>query len=133
MQPFETWELTSNLQSMKFAAKLTDYMARKNLSLGDLADVLGVSKDTVSRLAKDDADPRISLIQQLAAYSNLPVSYWADDKMEEPPPSPNADETTVLRLARELGYDLAIKRLALVPEIRIDGRIVSPKDQSSPR
>lgn len=107
---------------MTFAEKLNDLVRRNGDSNESLAGKLTemgceASRELVRRMRAGD-DPRLSVLRCVAELYGVPVTYLADDAETDPgAPAmrPNEDERAILRLARLLGPDRALLRLADPP------------------
>jgi hypothetical protein len=128
------------LCDMTFAEKLNDLMRRHGDSNETLATKLTdagceASRELVRRMA-NGADPRLSVIRAISQVYCVPVPYLCDDGEVDPSASavrPSEDERVILRMARVLGTDRAIKRLVDPPILgtaREMGLLPSPDDPS---
>ncbi|MDF0037231.1 helix-turn-helix transcriptional regulator, partial [Staphylococcus pseudintermedius] len=61
---------------------LDKLMKEQNVTQVELSEAIGVSQSTVSNWLKELKYPRITKIQQLADYFNVPKSRITEDKSE---------------------------------------------------
>lgn len=73
---------------MKFSEKLRKIRTERDMSLAEFADLLGTSKQVLSRYERGDNTPKITTVQKYAEILNVPLAYLTDDGVE------NAEEST---------------------------------------
>lgn len=61
---------------------LNQLMKERNVTQSELSEAIGVSQSTISNWLKEVKYPRISKIQELADYFNVPKSRITEDKAE---------------------------------------------------
>ena len=64
---------------MAFADKLRKIRLEKDMSLSEFADLLGTSKQVLSRYERGDNTPKITTVQKYAEILNVPLSYLTDE------------------------------------------------------
>lgn len=79
---------------MSFAEKLRQIRTSKDMSLAEFADLLGTSKQVLSRYERGDNTPKITTVQKYADILGIPLSYLTDDDNKEPAISPLVKEIT---------------------------------------
>ncbi|WP_271436820.1 helix-turn-helix domain-containing protein [Staphylococcus hominis] len=62
---------------------LEQLMKEKNVTQMELSEAIGVSQSTISNWLKEIKYPRISKVQELADYFNVPKSRITEDKSVE--------------------------------------------------
>lgn len=68
---------------MKFAEKLKQIRTERDMSLSEFADLLGTSKQVLSRYERGDNTPKITTVQKYADILNVSLSYLTDDGIEQ--------------------------------------------------
>lgn len=106
---------------MTFTKKFNAWLGESRYKQSDLAKLFDVHQTIVSRWAKGKARPTADQYLLLARLTNRPMEYWADDAVESPPVPVEGlqeNERNLLWLARQMGLDVAIRRLTAMPESR---------------
>jgi transcriptional regulator with XRE-family HTH domain len=107
----------------RFAEKLDAEMRSRGLNPSRLSEQLGgaPSNDTIGRWLKGKAGgAKLEDVLKVASHLGLPINYLCDDALDRPPGEDlTEDERVVLRIAREIGPDRAIRRLVDPPEVRV--------------
>lgn len=67
---------------MTFAEKIYKYRIEHDYSLQQLADILGTSKQVLSRYEKGDRLPKVDLANQFAQRLNVPLENLIDPNLE---------------------------------------------------
>jgi len=66
-----------------FGEKLKQIRQEKNLSQEDFANLLGTSKQVISRYETGQRTPKITIAQQYADKLNVPLSFLIDDQLQD--------------------------------------------------
>ncbi len=107
---------------MGYSEKLQKLCALKGLDQSDLAELVGVSKSSMSRILSGLQEPKLRLAHELARALGVPLDYLVDDDQEELPQSRwmslSEEEAGLLRIVRRLGVETAIDRLLEIPSQR---------------
>lgn len=113
---------------MGYAEKLQKLCTLRGYDQSTLAEKIGMSKSTMSRILSGVQEPKIKLAYELAKVLGVTLDYLVDDEMQFDPTGHlvhvTDDEMSILRIVRRLGYDEALGRLVNVP--------TSPPGASSP-
>jgi DNA-binding XRE family transcriptional regulator len=100
---------------MGYADKIRKLCAMRDLDQTRLAEQVGVSKSSMSRILSGMQEPRLGLAHELARALGVSLDYLVDDRQEGEPAGHFAmvteDELTILKIARRLGLSVAIDRL----------------------
>lgn len=89
---------------MSVARVLSDLRIKKNKSLQDVADAIGVSKTHLWELEKGRADnPSLETIKRLADYFSVPISVFVGEQLESD--SDPQQLAVMFRQVRELGQN----------------------------
>jgi len=67
------------MDAMKIGGKLRRLRERRLLTQAELGDLAGVNRDQVSRIERDEVDPRFSTIRKLAAALDVDPSELVED------------------------------------------------------
>ena len=85
----------------------------------DLARRVGLGKSTINRILKGTQEPKLSVAYELAKALGVSLDYLVEESVDVSSGPYSAmlsqEELTILRIARELGHDIAIKRLVNAP------------------
>ncbi len=104
---------------MGYAEKLQRLCALKGIDQAALAERLGLSKSSISRILGGVQEPKVRLAYELARALGVTLDYLMDDAAHEPPGTHWApvsiDEAAILAIVRRLGYEAAMDRLLAVP------------------
>ena len=60
---------------MNFADRLKELRTIKGLYQGDIAEILGVTRQAVSQYERGEREPSLEMLEKLADYFNVDVSY----------------------------------------------------------
>ncbi len=100
---------------MGYAEKLQKLCVLRGLDQSALAERVGVSKSSMSRILSGTQEPKLRLAYDLARALGVTLDYLVDDTLEVDAEGQwvvvSEDEMTVLKLVRRLGADTAIDRL----------------------
>lgn len=67
-----------------FGERLKAYRDERDMSQQDLADILGTTKQVLSRYETGQRDPKLTTVSEYASKLNLPISYfWSEDSLFE--------------------------------------------------
>jgi transcriptional regulator with XRE-family HTH domain len=109
---------------MGLADKLRKLCAIRGLDQSRLADLVGISKSSMSRILTGAQEPRLRLASGLAEALGVTLDYLVDDSLEADPAGHvvvvSEDEMTILKLVRRLGSNVAIDRLLKVTSPLLD-------------
>lgn len=117
----ETHAFTVSDPDMEWREKIRLIRRDRRLSQKSLAEMIGVPQSQIAKWETGVGKPYFHHAVALSRALHVSLDFLADEDASQPPPAPDPRETTVVELARSLGYDVAFRRLALVPEIKIDG------------
>lgn len=95
--------------------KITILLERRGMRQADLSRATGIRESRLTQLGQSDGKLRVPEALKIARALGVPLDFLADDEMTEPPESLSADDQTLLRITRGLGYDEALKRLLRAP------------------
>lgn len=68
------------MDTKTFGSALRSYRLEHNLSQQELANILGTTKQVLSRYEKGDRDPKISTAVEYSAKLNIPLELFLDQK-----------------------------------------------------
>jgi transcriptional regulator with XRE-family HTH domain len=89
---------------MSFALKLAELRRRKNQSLNDVAQAVGISKAHVWQLERGDSkNPSLDLVRRLADHFDVTVAYFAGEDLGADDADPEI--ARMFRQAAELDPD----------------------------
>lgn len=104
-----------------FGSALKAYREEHNMSQQDLADILGTSKQVLSRYETGQRDPKISLAKEYAEKLNLPLPYFLGSSgssyPEQSDPGLSDFELAILAQLRQLSEDQQHKFLAFLTSL----------------
>jgi transcriptional regulator with XRE-family HTH domain len=123
------------LGNMGYAEKMQRVCALKGLDQSSLAESLGLSRSTISRIFSGTQEPKLGMAWGIARALGVSLDFLADDALSADPGGTwtrlTDDELTILKLVRRLGPETAMDRLLAVPG-GANGRDV-PSSPESPR
>jgi transcriptional regulator with XRE-family HTH domain len=100
---------------MGYADKIRKLCALRGLDQSALADQVGVSKSSMSRIVSGMQEPKLGLAHELARALGVTLDYLVDESDQGSPGDQmvelSDDERTILKIVRRLGHSLAIDRL----------------------
>ena len=100
---------------MGYAEKLQKLCVLRGLDQSALAERVGLSKSSMSRILSGTQEPKLRLAYDLARALGVTLDYLVDDTLEVDAEGQwvvvSEDEMTVLKLVRRLGADTALDRL----------------------
>ncbi len=70
------------VEFMTLGEKITMLRKKKNLSQLELADKVGVSRDTIGKYERDDITPTVDKAKKIADSLNVSLDYLVSDKAE---------------------------------------------------
>lgn len=76
-------ELSADIKSV-FSERLKELMGKADINQVELSRQIGVSESTVGKWILGKASPRMGTIQKLAAFFNVPNSYFLKSKDDLP-------------------------------------------------
>jgi transcriptional regulator with XRE-family HTH domain len=104
---------------MGYAEKLQQVCALKGLDQSTLAEAVGLSRSSISRILSGSQEPKLGVAWNLARVLGVSLDYLADDTQEADPGAAwvrlSEDELTILKLVRRLGVEAAMDRLLALP------------------
>ena len=107
------------LGDMGYTDKLQRLCALRGLDQSALANKVGLSKSSISRILSGAQEPKLRLAYDLAKALGVTLDYLVDDSPEIGPTDQlvmvSEDELTILKIVRRLGNNVAIDRLLNVP------------------
>lgn len=92
----------------KFRHKLKNHMEIQSISQTRMEELSGVDQKVISNiLNKPTSRPTFENVVRLARALNLPIEYFANDEMEEPPPDTkmSQEEVRVMKAAASVGLE----------------------------
>ncbi len=81
---------------MTLGERISSLRAEKNMSQGDLADALGVSRQSVSKWETDASVPELAKLVQLAELFGVTLDYLAGRGAAPDQPGPEAPQAVVI-------------------------------------
>jgi transcriptional regulator with XRE-family HTH domain len=100
---------------MGYADKMRNICATRGIDQTSLAERVGVSKSSMSRILSGAQEPKLGLAFELAKALSVPLDYLVDDLLDAVPPGQlvvlTDDEATILKIVRRLGSSASIDRL----------------------
>jgi transcriptional regulator with XRE-family HTH domain len=124
---------------MGYADKIRKLCALNGFDQSALAEKIGISKSSMSRIMNGAQEPKLGLAQELARALGVSLDYLVAEGDEGPPGDRMVkltdDERTILKIARRLGHSLAIDRLVgiNVPAPRHEGTAAKRSPAASGR
>lgn len=94
--------MESERETMEFSQKLVQLRRREGLSQEQLADRLGVTRQSVSKWEGGAAMPDVGKLISLSDLFGVSVDYLVKDYLEEPAREPEMDETQARRLEEKV-------------------------------
>lgn len=94
--------MESERETMEFSQKLVQLRRREGLSQEQLADRLGVTRQSVSKWEGGAAMPDVGKLISLSELFGVSVDYLVKDYLEEPAREPEMDETQARRLEEKV-------------------------------
>lgn len=100
---------------MGYAEKLRKLCAMRGFDQTSLAESVGVSKSSMSRILSGAQEPKLRLAYELAKALKVTMDYLVDDSLDVESSCDlvllTEEETTILMIVRRLGVTVAIDRL----------------------
>jgi transcriptional regulator with XRE-family HTH domain len=100
---------------MGYAEKMQKLCVLQGLDQSALAEQVGLSRSSISRILSGAQEPKLGLAFLLARALGVSLDYLADDDVPIDAPAQavplTVDELTILKLVRRLGTDVAMDRL----------------------
>lgn len=100
---------------MGYPDKMRQLCALRRLDQATLAERVGISRSTISRILSGVQEPKLRLAWKLAQELEVSLDFLADDSAEQSPGITwsrlSLDELTILKLVRRLGVEEAMDRL----------------------
>lgn len=100
---------------MGYSEKMRQVCILRRLDQATLAEKVGLSRSTISRILSGVQEPKLSLAWQLAQALGVSLDFLADDTAEREPGTTwtwlSLDELAILKLVRRLGVEEAMDRL----------------------
>ena len=107
---------------MGYSENLQRLCVQKGLDQALLAERLGVSRSSISRILSGAREPKLGLAARLARLLGTPLDAMVDESAELGPGGHlvalSDEELAVLKLVRRLGTEEATDRLLAVPSNR---------------
>jgi transcriptional regulator with XRE-family HTH domain len=119
---------------MDLPTKLSQLMEARRVSQADVARAAGMAQTAISRVLGGKQRLYLDQAAQIADYLGVSVDYLADDSLDEPPRGPelSEDERVILRMARVLGAEKAIRRLVDPPILGTNRQMGLTTDPGDP-
>lgn len=109
------------LGDMGYAEKLQKLCVQKGLDQSTLAEAVGLSRSSISRILSGGQEPKLGVAWTLARLVGVPLDYLADEECDDEEPGRGGayvylseDELTILKLVRRLGVEASMDRLLAV-------------------
>lgn len=103
-------------EEMKFHEKVSMLIGRMGISQSELSRRSGIDRSMISDALNGKHALRLGNALKVARALGVSLEYLADEGMSEPPPPAiGADELALIRLARLMGMDEAMRRLVQAP------------------
>lgn len=105
---------------MGYAEKLQKLCVQKGLDQAVLAEAVGLSRSSISRILSGAQEPKLGVAWKLARLLGVPLDYLADEESDEEAERSGAlvrvseDEQTILKVVRRLGVEESMNRLLAV-------------------
>lgn len=104
---------------MGYGEKVQKLCVKKGLDQSALAEAVGLSRSSISRILSGGQEPKLAVAWKLARLLGVPLDYLADEESEEPGQGGailfvSEDELTILKLVRRLGMEESMDRLLAV-------------------
>jgi transcriptional regulator with XRE-family HTH domain len=103
------------LGDMGYTEKLQRLCALRGFDQSRLAERIGISKSSMSRILNGTQEPKLRLAQELARVLGVTLDYLVNEEIEDEPTGQlvavTEEELLILKLVRRLGADQAIDRL----------------------
>lgn len=126
-----------SLGRMGYADKLQQLCLLRGMDQVTLAQKVGVSKSSMSRILNGTQEPKLRLASDLAEALEVPLDYLVNDSAVLQPPvktMPLTDEQlTILSIVDRLGYEAAIDRLLAVQGTGLVKQPTQAQNHSHPR
>ena len=106
------------LGDMGYAEKLQKLCAMRGMDQSALAERIGISKSSMSRILSGVQEPKLRLAYDIARTLGVTLDYIVDDALDADPSGRTVviseDELTILKIVRRLGPSVAIDRLLAI-------------------
>src|SRR4051794_18524577 len=103
------------LGDMGYAEKLQRLCALRGLDQSTLAERVGLSRSSMSRILSGAQEPKLRLAYDLARALGVTLDFLVDESQELGPSGHlmvvSEDELTIIKMVRRLGAEAAIDRL----------------------
>src|SRR5262249_12801168 len=103
---------------MGYTDKLHQLCAMRGLDQSALAERLGISKSSMSRILTGVQEPKLTLAYDLAKTLGVSLDYLVDESLDPQEAAHmilvNEEEMTVLKIVRRLGIEVSIDRLLAI-------------------
>ncbi|MEI7920928.1 MAG: helix-turn-helix transcriptional regulator [Planctomycetota bacterium] len=110
---------------MGYVDKLQHLCSLRGMDQVTLAQKVGVSKSSMSRILSGSQEPKLQLASDLASALDVPLDYLVNDSAVLLPTvktMPLTDEQlTILTIVERLGYEASIDRLLAIPIVSGSG------------
>ena len=104
---------------MGYTDKLQKLCVLRGLDQSTLASKVGLSKSSISRILSGAQEPKLSLANDLARALGVTLDHLVEESQEISPTHrmvmASEEEMTILKMARVIGIDEAMKRLMNAP------------------
>jgi transcriptional regulator with XRE-family HTH domain len=106
---------------MTMLEKILRLIDETGTTQGAVESAAGLPAGRISRWSKGTGEPKASQVVRLAKCLHVDVRYLLDDSLDRPIPDLNDVESRIIWLSRQIGYDTAIRRLTVAPEVKFEG------------
>lgn len=93
------------MSTKSFGTLLKEYREAHDMSQQELADILGTTKQVISRYETGQRDPKITIAQEYARILDLPLSYFLEGTISSNnhAPQPSESKHNIIKIAARDG------------------------------
>jgi transcriptional regulator with XRE-family HTH domain len=99
---------------MKMVEKILRLIDDRNLSQAEVERLCGLSSARITKWKDGVGEPTATQIMRIADLLKVPIRYLVDDSLATPEAEVSATQRRILELAELVGYDVALRRIAMV-------------------
>lgn len=97
--------------TLTFGDKLKKIRTERNMSQEELGELLGTSKQVISRYETNQRTPKITVVEEYARKLNVPLEYLVNDSITQKTPTPlppltAKDERSIEKRLESVLHDL---------------------------
>lgn len=101
---------------MKFCEKLKLLREERDMSLTEFANLLGTSKQVISRYERGENTPKITTVAHYAKVLNVSLAYLMNDTITDRTPTTQTQKNTPEELKLTEGEELLLNLFRQIPE-----------------